>query len=248
MLRPQPLVDGVWWLRGTRGCNVYVARLPDGSFALVDSGAPGSAEPIVQALKALGAPPGQVRLLLLTHGHWDHAGGAAALRTRLGLRVAAGAGDLGEGGRLRSPRGRRRLLPTPVQVDLALPMECEGSTAPGVVSIPAPGHTAGSTCYLLPERGLLFLGDVALHSGSRMSRPLSIANEDSAVQERTLQSLAARAPANGAPGHGPPIVGGFDRMLRELAARPPARGPWWLRVLLNWRALAQFVRRGLGGA
>ncbi len=79
-----------------------------------------------------------------------------------------------------------------------------------------------------------------------MSRPIPPSNDDTAAQERSLHALAARVGPNGAPGHGDPVIGGFDDLMRTLAARPPAPGPWWLRILLNPRAVARFARRQAG--
>jgi hypothetical protein len=58
--------------------HVYVWRDPDG-LTLIDAGAPGSAEPIAGAIRGLGHDPGDVRRLVLTHGHVDHVGGAAEI-------------------------------------------------------------------------------------------------------------------------------------------------------------------------
>lgn len=247
MQTPVQVVDGVWWLRGTRGCNVYAVRLADGSVALVDSGAPGSAAVIEQGLRAAGFAPPDVRALLLTHRHWDHAGSAAALRERFELRVIAGAGDV-EGGRLRRHarwRGPGSGGP-PVVVDAVVPMDGESEPLPGVIAIPASGHTAGSLCYLLPDRELMLIGDVALHSGDRMSRPLPISNHDTVAQERSLRAIAERSPRHGAPGHGDPLTEHFREWMLVLASKPPASGPWMLRVLLNPRLIWRFIRRGAG--
>lgn len=233
------VMDGVWWFSGVRGANVYLVRLPSGAQVLVDAGMPGAAPVIISRLQALGIT--QVDAILLTHRHVDHAGGAARLREALGARVVAGAGDVVDG-RVRSDR---RIPSASCPVDVILrPEECE--PLPGLLAIPAPGHTAGSTVYVMPALDLWCVGDVALHSGDRMSRPLPLANEDTPGQERTLQSIAARCGMNGAPGHGDPVVGGFDDLMRVLAARPPARGPWWLRVVMNPRAIARFVRGQAG--
>ncbi len=139
------VVDGVWWLRGTRGSNVYAVRLADRSVALVDSGGSGNVAAIEEGLRAAGLDPSAVRALLLTHHHGDHAGSAAALRERFDLRVIAGMGDV-EGGRLRQHLRwrRRRSGAAPVEVDVVVPMEGESEPLPGVIAIPAPGHTAGS--------------------------------------------------------------------------------------------------------
>ncbi|TAK80841.1 MAG: MBL fold metallo-hydrolase [Dehalococcoidia bacterium] len=225
------VMEGVWWLFGVRGSNVYLLRLPSGAHVLVDAGMPGSDGAILARLRALGVD--HVEAILLTHRHIDHAGGAARLREALGARVVAGAGDVTDG----------RIASCPV--DLVLPPE-ECEPLPGLLAIPAPGHTAGSTVYVVPSFDLWCIGDVALHSGDRMSRPLPPSNEDTAAQEATLRALAARCGANGAPGHGDPVVGGFGDLVRVLASRPPAPGPWWLRVVLNPRAMARFARRQAG--
>src|SRR5690606_20559299 len=86
------VTDGVWWLRGVRGGNVYLIRDTAGRHALIDAGSPGSAPQTLEALAALGID--EVDALLLTHRHWDHMGGAAELQRRLGLRVYIGAGDV----------------------------------------------------------------------------------------------------------------------------------------------------------
>lgn len=245
MREPVQIVAGVWWLRGLRGCNVYAVRLDDGGVALIDCGAPGSAAAIPGALRAAGIDLGSVGTLLLTHRHPDHAAAAAALRERLGLAVVAGAGDVRDG-LLRGVRGRRfarQRRAEPVTVDVALPADEESEPLPGLIAIPSPGHTDGSTCYLLPERELMFIGDVALRSSDRMSRPLSIANDDTATQERTLRMIAERAPANGAPGHGAPLIGPFGRWMRVVASKPPASGPWALPVVRNPIQIARFAHR-----
>ena len=60
---------------------------------LVDTGAPGDLKRILGALKANGVEPGKLSLILLTHGHSDHAGCAAELKRRTGAQVALHIGD-----------------------------------------------------------------------------------------------------------------------------------------------------------
>ncbi len=243
----ESVVDGVWRLRGVPGANCFLVTLDDGEHALVDAGTPGAGAPILEACRRLEVTPST---LLLTHRHWDHAGGAAELREALGLRVVLGAGDV-EDGRVRADRRPPRLVRRfarraggePSVVDEAIPMDADLEIRPGVIAIPTPGHTTGSVCYLLPDRELVFAGDVTLNSGDRLSRPLPMANDDTGMQERSLELLASRAPRHGAPGHGDPLLDVFGDWIRTLASMPPAPGGSLLRVLRNPVAAFRFARR-----
>lgn len=243
----ESVLDGVWRLRAIPGANCYLVALDDGAYALVDAGTPRAGTPILEALRRLEVTP---EALLLTHRHFDHAGGATEVRNALGLRVFLGAGDV-EDGRVRAdakpPRFVRRMMNRATSdlsaIDEAISMNADSQVLPGVVAIPTPGHTAGSVCYLLPGRELVFAGDVTLNSGDRLSRPLPMANDDTAMQERSLAILAGRAPAHGAPGHGDPLVHVFADWLQTLASMPPASGGSLLRVLRNPVAALRFARR-----
>lgn len=61
---------------------------------LVDTGLPGSEAKIEQALKKHGRGFGDVKLIVVTHAHTDHAGSAARLRELTGAPILAHAGDL----------------------------------------------------------------------------------------------------------------------------------------------------------
>ena len=69
-------------------CNVYAIDC-GGEFVLVDSGCGIETDRLIANLKADGIPPDSVAMLVLTHGHLDHSGGACGLRDRLHLKVAA---------------------------------------------------------------------------------------------------------------------------------------------------------------
>lgn len=243
----ESVVDGVWRLRAIPGANCYLVALDDGGFTLVDAGTPRAGAPILSALERLDVVPST---LLLTHRHWDHAGGAAALQDALGLRVVLGAGDVQDGG-LRAdrkpPRFVRRMMRhragASPRIDESLSMDADLEVRPGVIAIPIPGHTWGSVCYLIPDRDLVFVGDVTLNSGDRLSRPLPMANDDTPMQERSLELLASRAPLHGAPGHGDPLLDLFGEWIRTLVSMPPAPGGSLRRVLRNPGAAFRFARR-----
>ncbi len=69
------IVPDLYLLRFGIG-NAYVWRGSDG-LTLVDCGLPGSAPAIAAAIGQLGHAPGDVRRLILTHFHPDHAGACA---------------------------------------------------------------------------------------------------------------------------------------------------------------------------
>jgi glyoxylase-like metal-dependent hydrolase (beta-lactamase superfamily II) len=223
------IVPGVWWLHETRGCNVYLVDSREG-LVLIDTGFPSSSAGILRELAQI-APGRELSAILVTHGHFDHAGAAGSFRFK-GTRLIAGSGDtrlLPDGHRVIAPRVgqthfirrvlRARSAPDAlVIVDEAIDGERE--VLPGIRAIPVPGHTPGSYCYIDDDRGIAFVGDLVISHPGHLSRAVTFANASDAEYLSSLESFARRAPAIGCPGHGEPILSGFDEQLRQLAASP----------------------------
>ena len=130
---------------------------------VVDPG--GEVERILAAVAELGVV---VERILLTHGHMDHAGGAAELQERLG---AGGAAPPIEGPDLRDKFLLDGLAAQAAQYGLegARNVVPDRWLAEGdAVSIGGhsfqvlhcPGHTPGHVVFVRPEAGLAILGDV----------------------------------------------------------------------------------------
>jgi hydroxyacylglutathione hydrolase len=70
----------------------YLAKTSSGFF-LIDTGDSSDRAGLEKALARAGVKPGELKLILLTHGDFDHAGNAAFLQQKYGARVAMHAED-----------------------------------------------------------------------------------------------------------------------------------------------------------
>lgn len=148
---PRKIAPGVFMVGGPdltdpRDCLCYLVAGPQAR-VLIDCGAGPSAASVLElAIKAAGKPPSH---LLLTHGHIDHAGGAAEIRRRTGCRIVMHAGDadvLASGDRRRSAADWYALGLEPAAPDQIL--EGDGAIAlspqEDLTILHTPGHTPGS--------------------------------------------------------------------------------------------------------
>ena len=149
-------------------CYLLLGQRP----VLVDTGAPGDLKRFLAALKASGVEPRDLALILLTHGHSNHAGCAAELRRRTGAQIALHAGDAqlvrtGRNGVIAVQDWLGRVLRPFVdeefeafEPDLVFKegISLEPYGLRGRV-LPTPGHTAGSVSIVLAN-GEALIGDV----------------------------------------------------------------------------------------
>ncbi len=83
---PPAHIHGRSWYVGTCGITVVLVETR-GGLVLIDTG-PEDAAPFVLAnIKALGFDPRQIKWLLMTHEHFDHVGGMAAIQRATGGRL-----------------------------------------------------------------------------------------------------------------------------------------------------------------
>ena len=77
---------------GTEGLAAYLIRTDKGAI-LIDATMAENVPAIQRNIIALGVPLDQVKLILVSHAHFDHAAGDAAMKRATGARLVAGAGD-----------------------------------------------------------------------------------------------------------------------------------------------------------
>ena len=71
---------------GTPAMSVFLIALPAG-LTLIDAGFPGTMALVAEAVRSLGREPEEIRDVLITHCHPDHAGGLAEVKRATGAWV-----------------------------------------------------------------------------------------------------------------------------------------------------------------
>ena len=92
-LEPTQAFDNLYYV-GNRFVGVWVLRTDAGLILFDSSSSADEAEHhLVPGLKKLGLDPASIKYVVITHGHWDHFGGAAYLQQTYGARIALSEGD-----------------------------------------------------------------------------------------------------------------------------------------------------------
>jgi glyoxylase-like metal-dependent hydrolase (beta-lactamase superfamily II) len=154
-----------------------------------------------------------LKLIVSTHGHWDHIGDNAAVAAHTGADIAVHPLDRE---RLTDPRplwAPFEIVPSVPAVELAEGGEVRfGSIRLSVLH--TPGHTDGSVCLYAADDGVLFSGDTLFAGGwGRVDLP----GGDPEAMVGSLGRLMALDDYVGvSPGHGPETTMGRERPWLEL--------------------------------
>ena len=231
------ITTGVW-RAGTRWVNWYLVDAGSEGCVVVDAGLPAYHRRLAGSLDAMGRKPGDVRAVVLTHGHVDHTGmapypadaGAPVLLHPDDARLAANPrsnrtertplpylrypATLGFVGHLMKNGGLRPDRPMPATVALTEGAHPELPGSPVVTH--TPGHTDGSCVVEFPAHGVVFVGDLLCTASPVTGAPVAPqlqtrgSNRDSAQALASLDRLAGvRAPLV-LPGHGGAWTDGIE--------------------------------------
>lgn len=151
-VKPFKIFGNTWYV-GVKGISAVLVTSPQGHI-LLDGALPQSAPLIEANIKALGFRIEDVKYILNSHAHWDHAGGIAALQRASGATVVASASGAqvlksGTNGR-DDPQFASTPVITIAKVDQVKVVKEAGQVKVGKLALTAhmtPGHTPGSTTW-----------------------------------------------------------------------------------------------------
>jgi metallo-beta-lactamase class B len=188
---------------GTKDLAAYLIATPQGHI-LIDGAVPSMAGEIETSIRALGFKPEDIKILLITQAHFDHAGTLAHFATLSHGSVRIMQGDdalVRDGGASDYLFGKDASLHyAPAKVDVVLK---DGDTiALGGVSLKAlrtPGHTPGCATYVMQVADgghtytVVFPGSTTVNPGTRLVKNPSYPGivDD---YRRTFDRLASLSP------------------------------------------------------
>ena len=201
------VLPGIEYVDDTSPAHVYV--LDDGGeLTLIDAGLPNEAPKVLAYLEKTRRKPSQVKRIVLTHRHGDHAGAVPNLVKATGAEVyahedEAAAVSAQEG----APNEIKRLK--------------DGDVVPvlgGLRAIEVPGHTTGHLCFYLPRHKALFTGDALINRGE-MTGPVAQYTSDVSRAHQSLKDKIAPLDVEAlCVAHGDVVTTGAAAPLRKMIA------------------------------
>ena len=232
--------------------NVYFVGRPGGAWTLIDAGLPGRTNQILEAAEARFGAGARPEAIVLTHGHFDHAGSALPLAEywdvpvyapRLEMPYLTGKSDYPPadptvGGAIAF---LSRFMPTRARNLKGRMRELQPTEVPGAVGwewLATPGHSPGHVSFFRPSDRVLLAGDAfatmnmdswsGLVTGKQsLSRAGAPFNTDWEATRLSVKELAKLRPNVAGCGHGIPrrdadLPARLERFAERF--RPPRSG------------------------
>jgi glyoxylase-like metal-dependent hydrolase (beta-lactamase superfamily II) len=174
------------------GTNTWLIDDEDGGITVIDPGPDDGSH--VAAIVAAGE--GRIRRILVSHGHADHVGGAAALRAATGAPTYASGLSASDSFAADHPLG-------------------DGDKVAGCTALFTPGHAADHLCFEWRD-GIVFTGDHVMGWASSVVSP---PKGDMRAYVASLRLLLARPHRLYFSGHGPAVPDPHGHVRVLLANR-----------------------------
>ncbi len=226
--------DTLYLLESGTFVNAY-AIVRDSGVLIIDTATPGKADGIIRELGSINIKPSDIKAIVITHAHPDHAGSCAALteKSSAGMYIHKDDFDIllgktqppeppyflgkiatfisGHFFKFTSPRDPR-------------PLD-ENSRIAGFEDleiIHTPGHTPGSMSILDAKDDTLFCGDAINNRGNKLTGPNKFFTNDTEQAWRSIAKIGALPFKTLCPGHGMWISEHVQQKIQDLlsANRP----------------------------
>jgi glyoxylase-like metal-dependent hydrolase (beta-lactamase superfamily II) len=204
------------------GTNSYIVG-QGREYFVIDPG-PDIESHVLALAKAVSQAGGQIKRILVTHGHPDHYPGALSLSRLTGALVAAHSNAT-----------------FPHTLDLAdgQLVQADGAT---LTAIFTPGHAVDHLCFFLAEEKALFTGDNILGQGTTVVAPPKGNMADYLASLRLLDTLWSHAQVIYG-GHGPEITNPSAKIKEYLAHRQARQQQLISALASGTSTIAQLVER-----
>ncbi len=180
--------------------NAYVLVRGD-EVAVVDTGVANSQAKIEEVIKVAGRSWADVRHVILTHYHPDHAGSMdEVIAASSKAKAYAGAEDI--------PQMSKKS---------SLQAVGDGSEVFGLQIIATPGHTSGHISVYDPISLAFIAGDALNNNDGKLTGPNPQYSSDMALANKTVQKIAGLKFEKAFFGHGAPIDKGAAAAVARLA-------------------------------
>jgi glyoxylase-like metal-dependent hydrolase (beta-lactamase superfamily II) len=193
---------GLVWKRAALGSVSAYVLARGREAAIVDTGLMGSEQRIGEAVTAAGLGWSDVRHVIVTHKHPDHAGSLPAV-------LAAAGGATGWAGEADIPA---------IESPRALRVATDGEDIFGLRVVGTPGHTPGHISVLDESAGVLVTGDAFNSTPEGVVGPNPQYTADMATAHASVQKLAGLEFETILFGHGDPVETGGRRAVERLAS------------------------------
>ncbi len=221
------VTPGLYMFRGSG--NHYVVK--EEKSVMVDVGGRRNIGRLSYMLGRIGCSLEDIKELVVTHYHFDHAGCLNALKSATDAVVSVGKSDalfIAGDKEPEPPKGVTALgklqlrLPRILTFYQKYPgadpdrylsegdvIDCLG----GLEVIDTPGHTPGHISLLSREKSLMFIGDALFHFFHRLSMPFKDYTTDHEQARESVKKLAEYEFEIACFGHGPPILEGASKKI-----------------------------------
>jgi glyoxylase-like metal-dependent hydrolase (beta-lactamase superfamily II) len=222
-MKAEQVSEHIWSIRSwlLLPCRVWLVQEEDG-VTLVDAGMPFMAKGILSHLEQLKL--GELKQIVLTHGHSDHVGSIKQILAHKNVPVYAHTIEIPYmEGELIYPRRKKAEKNVDKGLARPLPQNEQGvlESIGGLQPYLTPGHSPGHVVYVHEQDGVLLAGDLFTSRAGKLNRPMPMFTAD--MEEAVKSSAIVRQlrPTHLEVCHGKPVKNPaeqLDAYLEKMGA------------------------------